>query len=96
MSATCRRASIVDALETLETPVTVDQLVDALVARSDRMGPTLEEWCDLHEELYVVDLPVLDALGTLEYDLERGLVALPAGTLEQSVSTATEPALIAQ
>lgn len=96
MSATCRQQAIVDALERLDAPATVDQLVDVLVASPDDFSRTLERWGDVHEELHVVDLPVLDALDVVDYDRETGLVALPSTNVEQSTATGTETASVAQ
>lgn len=74
MSGTCRRRPIVETLERNRTPMTVDQLVDT-IAGDDA---SVEDWGDVHEELTVVDLPVLDATGDLEYEPRTGLVDLPA------------------
>ncbi|WP_255168977.1 DUF7344 domain-containing protein [Natrononativus amylolyticus] len=96
MSATCRQRSIVAALERLDVPATVDQLVDVLVAPSSEPAGRLERWGDVHEELHVVDLPVLDAIGIVDYDSESGLVALPAADAEQSVASTSEPVTVVQ
>jgi hypothetical protein len=61
----------------MDTPVTVDQLTDELVARGDGQSEDdeLEDWADVHEQLYVVDLPVLHGTGDVEFDASTGLVS---------------------
>ncbi|QLG29724.1 hypothetical protein HUG10_19150 (plasmid) [Halorarum halophilum] len=72
-----RRTRVVRLLETMETPVTVDRIVDELEA-DRRAGPGTpaypRSWEDLHEALHDEDLPVLDSAGLLVFDAERGLV----------------------
>lgn len=58
--------------------MTVDQLVDTIVGDD----ATVEDWSDVHEELSVVGLPVLDAMGDLKFEPNTGLVDLPTGELE--------------
>lgn len=72
-----RRKRIVVVLETMETPVTVDQLVDELEA--SQRSPASDRgrnwsWEDVHEYLHDEDLPALDRAGLLVFDAERGLV----------------------
>lgn len=72
-----RRSRVVRLLQTMETPVTVDRLVDELDAeRPSRPASPGEprSWEDLHERLHVEDLPALDRAGLLTFDPERGLV----------------------
>lgn len=73
-----RRTRVVTLLETMQTPVTVDRLVDELEA-DRRTGPGTpaypRSWEDLHESLHDEDLPALDSAGLLVYDTERGLVS---------------------
>lgn len=72
-----RRTRVVTLLGTMETPVTVDRLVDEVEA-DRRAGPgtpaSPRSWEDLHESLHDEDLPALDSAGLLVYDAERGLV----------------------
>ncbi len=54
-------------------PVTIDEVVDRVVeAEADLAG-----WSAVHERLYFVDLPALDAEGAIEFDSDSGLVELP-------------------
>lgn len=70
---------VVDVLEEMETPVTIDELTDELLARRDpeSTADDIESWADLHEQLYVVDLPVLHRTGRVEFEASKGLVSLP-------------------
>lgn len=61
----------------IDHEVTIDRLVDRM-ARWEREvdgGRGERTWHDVHEELYRVDLPVLDQAGFLEFDVERGIVS---------------------
>lgn len=71
------RGAILEALDETTAPVTIDEVVDRLVAGSD-LEDELAAWSDLHERLYAVELPILDASGALEFDPERGLVDAPS------------------
>lgn len=57
----------------LDRSVTIDQLADVMVQweHDDEASKT---WHDIHEELYVVDLPTLDQAGILEFDPQAGTV----------------------
>jgi hypothetical protein len=60
----------------LEATVTIDQLVDAMTQwEAVHDEATEKSWHDVHEELYLVDLPTLDRAGVLEFDAEAGTVA---------------------
>lgn len=54
-------------------PVTIDEVVDHVVEAED----DLTGWSAVHERLYFVDLPALDAEGAIEFDPDSGLVELP-------------------
>ena len=71
--------SIVDALLSLERPVTVDELIDGLASPNERveLGHDMEAWGDLHEVLHEVILPVSNDLGYLCFDSRCGLIWLP-------------------
>lgn len=69
-----RYAQLVELVEELRTPVTLDQVVDGVVERRLATDCPPASWHDLHEELYAVDLPALDAVDQVEFDIERGLV----------------------
>lgn len=51
----------------------MDRVVDAVVEQRGA-DCAAKSWHDVHEELYLVDLPVLDATDQLEFDDERGIV----------------------
>lgn len=63
---------LVAVLEEVDTPATVDEVADQLIDPGDRLD--IETWGDVHEHLYRVDLPELDAAGVIEFDAERGIV----------------------
>jgi hypothetical protein len=67
-------ADLVELVDAMETPVTVDQVVDSVFERRVALGPVPDSWHDIHEELYLVDLPRLDSADLIELDEERGLV----------------------
>lgn len=91
-----RRRRIVLHLDGMETPVTVDELVDALDedpgVEFGTPGDTAS-WQDLHRELYEFDLPALHDAGVITFDPDRGLVAQPdESLLDDVLSTGREPA----
>lgn len=57
----------------LDRTVTIDQLADVMVQWEPGDGAS-KSWHDIHEELYVVDLPTLDQAGILEFDADAGTV----------------------
>lgn len=72
-----RRRRIVTLVDRIETPATVDQLVDGLDdgAAGWTAGPTpSQSWEALHERLTDEDLPALDRAGLLTFDADRGIV----------------------
>ncbi|MFB6165570.1 MAG: hypothetical protein ABEJ31_10465, partial [Haloarculaceae archaeon] len=90
-----RRQRIVLHLAEMETPVTIDEVVDVLDAdphvRYDDPGAP-GSWDDLHRELYEFDLPALDDAGVITFDADRGLVAQPDESLVEDVlPTGGEP-----
>lgn len=53
--------------------VTIDEVVDRIAeTEADLTG-----WSAIHERLYFVDLPALDAEGAIEFDPDSGVVELP-------------------
>ncbi|ELY60619.1 DUF7344 domain-containing protein [Natronolimnohabitans innermongolicus] len=58
-------------LDEMETPVTVDKIVDRLTYPEQ---PPVETWATVHERLYQTRLPSLEAAGHIEFDQEQGLV----------------------
>lgn len=87
-----RRKRIVALLDELDTPVTVDQVVDELDATPAQrpVGPDETDWELLHEQLHDEDLPALDRAGLLVFDDERGIVTSPdeAGQSPDDATTA--------
>lgn len=75
-----RYSYLIALLGQLDGTVTIDRVADAVHrwehehadAGSDR------DWYDVHEELFRVDLPVLDRADVVEFDRTRGLVSDPA------------------
>ncbi|WP_255194913.1 DUF7344 domain-containing protein [Halorarius litoreus] len=64
----------------LETTVTIDQVVDAMLEWEAAYGAAADEKSrhDVQEELYLVDLPTLDRAGFVEFDPNTG--TLTGGT----------------
>lgn len=63
--------ALLAVLEGMSTPVTVDEVADALV---EPARPSIETWAVVHERLHGDRLPSLDASGAIEFDETRGLV----------------------
>jgi hypothetical protein len=84
-----RRKRIVGLLDELDTPVTVDQLVDELQAVQGPGGPDTATWERLHERLHDEDLPALDRAGLLVFDDEQGLVTNFGRELPREMGTGT-------
>lgn len=69
------RSELLEVLADRETPVTIDELVDHFA--ESEIGTDEDDltvWSEIHERLYRVDLPSLDADGALAFDPVRGLV----------------------
>jgi hypothetical protein len=67
---------LIAAVAELEGTVTIDQLVDVMTQwEAVHDERTEKSWHDVHEELYLVDLPTLDRAGLLEFDVQTGTVA---------------------
>ena len=62
---------LLSVLDGMETPVTVDEIVDELIHPA---RPSVETWASVHEQLYQYRLPELDTTGHVEFDAEQGLV----------------------
>lgn len=69
-------------IEELDTPTTVDSIVDQLLESADS---TIETWAAVHERLYEDRLPALDETGAIEFDPERGTVEVPPSTSSSGV-----------
>jgi hypothetical protein len=79
--ATGRYSYMITMVEDLHTPATIDQLVDRMYEWERERGPDRDEksWNDVHRELYLVDLPVLDRTGALTFDIDRGVIEIDRG-----------------
>lgn len=64
-------AALVDVLDEMNTPVTVDEVTDTLV---EPAHPPIETWAAIHERLHRDRLPALDASGAIEFDETQGLI----------------------
>lgn len=64
---------ILDVLDEMATPVTVDEIVDRLIEPTQ---PPVETWATVHERLHQDRLPELDEAGAIEFDAERGTVTV--------------------
>jgi len=71
---TVDRDELVELVDEIETPATLDRVADVVFRRRVRANALSKSWYDIHGELYCVDLPHLDSAGQLEFDEERGLV----------------------
>lgn len=70
------RTEVLDILSDGPSPMTIDELVDHFVdCRDPEDG--LVAWSAVHERLYYVDLPRLNATGSLDFDPNQGLVDGP-------------------
>ncbi|ELY90051.1 hypothetical protein [Natrinema altunense] len=66
--------ALVDVLDEMRTPATVDEVTDALI---DPAHPPIETWALVHERLSRDRLPALDASGAIEFDETQGLIERP-------------------
>jgi hypothetical protein len=69
-----RYSHLVELVEELRTPVTLDRVVDGVFERLVAADRPPGSWHDLHEDLYRVDLPMLDDIDQLEVDVKHGLI----------------------
>lgn len=85
-----RRWRVLDAVTSVATPATVDEITDQLHARRAPSDPLagLESWDRTHQRLHEVDLPALSAAGLLEFDRERGIVTVPPEAAESGFGPA--------
>lgn len=91
-----RRWRILDAVTSVRTPATVDEITDQL---HDRRAPSdplagLESWDRTHQRLHEVDLPALSAAGLLEFDRDRGIVTVPPEAAESGFGPANVEATL--
>lgn len=70
---TWRYRYLIRLAEGFDPPATVDEFADQ-VYEWERERGVRKSWTDVHEELYRIDLPVLDGAGLVEFDVEQGLV----------------------
>lgn len=72
-----RYSYLIALLGRLDGTVTIDRVTDAVHEWERDHGEATGDrtWFDVHEELYLVDLPVLDRADIVEFDTGRGIVA---------------------
>ncbi|WP_276257065.1 hypothetical protein [Halomontanus rarus] len=70
------RTEVLEILSGDPSPMTIDELVDHFVDCRDA-DDGLVAWSAVHERLYYVDLPRLNADGKLAFDPNQGLVDGP-------------------
>ncbi|PCR92589.1 hypothetical protein [Natrinema ejinorense] len=63
--------ALVDVINEMNTPVTVDEVADALI---EPAYTSIETWASIHERLHQERLPALDESGAIEFDETQGLV----------------------
>ena len=91
-----RRQFIISYLDDVETPVTIDELTDAVVDwehEESAEGPTEADRRQVREELYEVDLPSLADDGLITYNRDEGLLGPYSGeaTPPETIETASDP-----
>ncbi|MCU4742661.1 DUF7344 domain-containing protein [Natronoglomus mannanivorans] len=73
------RTEVLEILADGPSPMTIDELVDHFVdGRETETEDGLVAWSAVHERLYYVDLPRLNAAGALDFDPNQGLVDGPS------------------
>ncbi|WP_254820923.1 DUF7344 domain-containing protein [Haloglomus halophilum] len=72
-----RYSYLIALLGRLEGQVTIDRVTDAVHEWEHEHTESASDrtWFDIHEELYLVDLPVLDRAGIVSFDTGRGIVS---------------------
>lgn len=85
-------AALLSVLDEMNTPVTVDEIVDELV---EPARPSIETWARVHELLHQERLPALDASGAVEFDEAQGIVerSSPRSSENRHFSTAALTAI---
>lgn len=78
VSQSTRYRYLIPLVKQMDTPATIDLLVDPMLRWEHELteGESTKSWADVHEELFLVDLPVLDRMGVVEFDRSVGLVAV--------------------
>ena len=78
VSSSTRYRYLIPLVKQMDTPATVDLLVDPMLRWEHELteGESTKSWADVHEELFLVDLPVLDRMGVVEFDRSTGIVAV--------------------
>lgn len=78
VSQSTRYRYLIPLVKQMDTPTTIDLFVDPMLRWENELteGESTKSWADVHEELYLVDLPVLDRMGVIEFDRSVGLVAV--------------------
>lgn len=77
-SRSTRYRYLIPLLRQMDSPATIDRFVDPMLHWENELtvGEAGKSWGDIHEELFLVDLPVLDRAGLIEFDTESGIVAV--------------------
>lgn len=85
-----RRWRVLDAVTSVRTPATVDEVTDEVHDRRAPSDPVagLESWDRTHQRLHEVDLPALSAAGLIEFDRDRGIVTVPPEAAESGFGPA--------
>lgn len=78
VSSSTRYRYLIPLVKQMDTPATIDLLVDPMLRWEHELteGESTKSWADVHEELFLVDLPVLDRMGVVEFDRSTGIVAV--------------------
>ncbi|WP_238705291.1 hypothetical protein [Natrinema pallidum] len=82
--------ALVDILDEMRTPATVDEVTDELI---EPANPPIETWALVHERLHRDRLPALDASGAIEFDETQGLIERP--TARTGEERRVSPAMLA-
>lgn len=73
--ASKRRRETLGALAGISTPVTIEDLADVMVSRNGpEASPNRETRRNIEIELHHIHLPLMTAMGVLEYDPDAGRV----------------------
>ena len=84
--------ALLAVLEEMNTPATVDSIVDQLLESSQ---PPIETWAGVHERLHDERLPELDDSGAIEFDPECGTVELTRSATSGDVGLSASVAVFA-
>jgi hypothetical protein len=68
------RERVAEIVNESDPPMTLDTLTDRVLEHEPELAATPESRSELHERLYLRDLPALERENALTFDIERGLV----------------------